>query len=348
MKNILLTGGAGFIGSHTCLALMEKGYNVFVIDSFVNSSPKALERVLEIYRRKKNMNKVDLKIFNIDLCSKDCIKKVFLELRKLNKNVDGVIHFAGLKAVSDSVEDPIAYFDNNVAGTISLLNAMQKAKVGYFIFSSSATVYGEPSELPIKETHALLPTNPYGQSKLYVENILSSLCRADKNFKCVSLRYFNPAGAHTSGLIGESTQDTPNNLFPFISQVIEGKRDFLNIFGNDYPTKDGTGVRDYIHIEDLIDGHLAALNFLINNSQTKNYSVFNLGTGKGYSVKEIISTYENVNRLKIPINYAERRKGDIAENYADPSLANEKLKWKTKRKLEDICLSIAKYISSRK
>ncbi len=333
---LLLTGGSGYIGSHAAIEFSKKGHELILVDNFSNSDSSTLHALSKILG-------FNLPFFENDVRDTHSIYEIIR-----NNDIEGVVHFAGLKSVSDSVEDPIAYFDNNVAGTISLLNAMQKAKVGYFIFSSSATVYGEPSELPIKETHALLPTNPYGQSKLYVENILSSLCRADKNFKCVSLRYFNPAGAHTSGLIGESTQDTPNNLFPFISQVIEGKRDFLNIFGNDYPTKDGTGVRDYIHIEDLIDGHLAALNFLINNSQTKNYSVFNLGTGKGYSVKEIISTYENVNRLKIPINYAERRKGDIAENYADPSLANEKLKWKTKRKLEDICLSIAKYISSRK
>ena len=336
MKNILLTGGAGFVGSHTCLALMEKGYNVFVIDSFVNSSPKALERVLEIYRRKKNMNKVDLKIFNIDLCSKDCIKKVFLELRKLNKNVDGVIHFAGLKAVSESVSNPLLYWRINILGTINLLEVMQEFDCRNLVFSSSATIYKQNENSLIKEVSDLGPINPYGNTKLTVELILKDLFVSSENYwNFASLRYFNPIGAHETGLLGECPKGIPNNIFPLITNTAFSTNQELSIYGNDWPTEDGTPVRDYIHVMDLAESHLKILEYLFRNRST-NLSI-NVGTGRGTSVLTLIKIFEKINNVKIKYKFAERRKGDKAFVVADNSLLISKFDLEPKRTIEDMC-----------
>lgn len=324
---ILVTGGAGYIGSHTCIELLQEGYNITILDNLSNSSAVSLERVRQITGKK------------FDFIQGDIRDKVFLDNLFSNISFDSVIHFAGLKAVGESVNEPLSYYENNVLGTINLLNAMQKVGLKNLVFSSSATVYGVPETLPIPETAPRSATNPYGQTKLMIEEILMDLAASDPDWKVANLRYFNPVGAHESGLIGEDPRGIPNNLMPFISQVAIGVRERLNIFGGDYPTVDGTGVRDYIHVVDLAKGHLAALVYLFS-LDSGTFSSFNLGTGHGISVLEMVKAFERVNNCNIPYTITERRPGDVASCYADASLAAEKLNWKAKLGVERMCEDI--------
>lgn len=324
--NILITGGAGYIGSHTCVALMERGHDLIIADNFVNSDPKVLERIRQITGR-------DFQFYEIDVTNEAAVDRIFSEHK-----IDGVIHFAGLKAVGESVEKPLAYYRNNVLSTIALANSCLKYGVGRFVFSSSATVYGD-NKVPFTEDMPLLPTtNPYGETKAMSERILADTSRANPQFAVSLLRYFNPVGAHESGLIGESPNGIPNNLMPYITQVAKGKLKKLRIFGNDYPTVDGTGVRDYIHVVDLAEGHVAALENLESGVH-----VYNLGTGQGTSVLQLVQTFEKVNQLTIPYEIVERRPGDIAVSYADASKAARELGWQAKRNVEDMCRDAWRY-----
>ena len=320
--SILVTGGAGFIGSHTVVELLEKGEDIVIVDNFVNSKPEVLEKIKKITGK-------DFKFYEVDLLDKENLEKVFIE----NK-IEAVIHFAGLKAVGESVEKPIEYYHNNITGTLILLELMKKYNCKKIIFSSSATVYGTPKTVPIKEDFPLSTTNPYGSTKLMIEQILKDVCIADKEFCAILLRYFNPIGAHKSGLLGESPNGITNNLMPYINQVALGKLDHLNVFGNDYPTVDGTGVRDYIHVVDLAKGHVKALK---KAREITGAEAYNLGTGKGYSVLEIVKAFEDANNIKIKYEITARRAGDIAECYADPSKAKQELDWEATKNLEEMC-----------
>jgi len=317
---ILVTGGAGYIGSHTLIELDNAGYEIVVYDNLDNSSEEALNRVQKIINKKIDFIKGDIR-------DEENLKKVFK-----NHQIYAVIHFAGLKAVGESVQDPLKYYDNNVSGSITLFKVMKENNVKKIIFSSSATVYGDPEIVPVKEDSKIQATNPYGRTKIQIEEILKDLSLSN-NFKVIVLRYFNPIGAHESGLIGEDPNGIPNNLMPFISQVAVGKRKYLSIFGNDYYTPDGTGIRDYIHVTDLAKGHVKAL-YKINYSD---YEVMNLGTGKGYSVLEVKETFEKASGKKIDYKILPRRKGDIAECYADPSKAEKFLDWKAEKDLDKMC-----------
>lgn len=322
--NILLTGGAGFIGSHTAIALLDAGHNVVIYDNFINSS-RNIQRKLESISGKEILV-VEGDIRNVEL----------LESVMAIHDIEAAIHFAGLKSVGDSVQNPIEYYDNNVSGTISLLRAMTNQKIYKLIFSSSATVYGDPKWLPIDEQHPLAPTSPYGKTKLYIEGILEDLARTNSFWKIVSLRYFNPVGGHKSGFLGERPNVAPNNLMPYITQVAKGELPYLNIFGSDYETRDGTGVRDYVHVMDLAEGHLAALDYMPNLAS---YETFNLGTGTGYSVLEILSAFEKINKVKVEHRVVNRRPGDIASCYAGIQLAKAKLNWQPARDLINMCQS---------
>lgn len=322
--NVLIIGGAGYIGSHTCLELLCSGFDISVIDNFSNSSIESIRRVEKIAKKKVSLYEGDIR----DSC--------FLENVFSKNKIDAVVHFAGLKSVGDSVSKPIDYYDNNVTGTIDLLKTMNRYNVKNFVFSSSATVYGQPDVLPLKEDSSRSATNPYGQSKLMVEYILEDIAASDLQWKIVCLRYFNPVGAHSSGLIGEDPRDTPNNLMPYISQVASGKRVKVNVFGNDYPTADGTGVRDYIHVVDLAKGHLAALKYISSNNNI-GFSPFNLGRGKGISVLQLIEAFRQASGCDIPFEFVERRPGDVAECYAAPDHANQKLNWKAELSLTRMC-----------
>ena len=319
---ILVTGGAGYIGSHTCLELLNSGYDIVVIDNFSNSKPEALKRLSELTKK-------DFRFYQADLLDKTTLEKVFSE----NK-IDAVIHFAGLKAVGESIEIPLHYYHNNITGTLILCQTMGKYGVKKMIFSSSANVYGVPKHVPITEDSPLAPINPYGRTKWIIEEILRDLYVSDNSWSIALLRYFNPIGAHESGRIGEDPSDIPNNLMPYINQVAIGKRDKLNVFGNDYDTHDGTGVRDYIHVVDLAKGHLKALEMVIS---TTGIDAFNLGTGVGYSVLDLIKNFENSTSKKIPYNLTDRRLGDIDQCYADINKANNKLGWEATKNLEDMC-----------
>lgn len=319
---ILVTGGAGYIGSHTCLELINAGMDVVVVDNLSNSSRTSLDRVREITGK-------EIVFYQADLLDKKAIASIFE-----NAPIDAVVHFAGLKAVGESVSIPLSYYHNNITGTLNLCEAMREHRVKTLVFSSSATVYGDPSQVPIKEASPLHATNPYGRTKLMIEEILRDLYASDNTWKIALLRYFNPIGAHESGLIGEDPRGIPNNLLPYISQVAMGKLKELSVFGNDYPTPDGTGVRDYIHVVDLAKGHLSALNYLKKSS---GILTCNLGTGTGYSVIEIISAFEEASGKKIPYRIAPRRSGDIATCYADPSFARTELGWQAQKKLIDMC-----------
>ena len=321
--SILVTGGAGYIGSHTVVELLNEGENVVIVDNFVNSKPSALEAI-------KNITNKDFKFYELDLRDKEGLNKVFEE----NKDITAVVHFAGLKAVGESVVKPIEYYDNNIYGTLVLLEVMKANNVKKIIFSSSATVYGDPKEVPIKEDFPLSSTNPYGQTKLMIEQILNDVYVSDNKWSVILLRYFNPIGAHESGLIGENPNGIPNNLMPYINQVALGKLDHLNVFGNDYPTPDGTGVRDYIHVVDLAKGHLKALE---RAEKMTGVEAYNLGTGKGYSVLDIVKNFEKATGQKIKYEITPRRPGDIAECYADPSKAEKYLGWKAEKDLEQMC-----------
>ena len=321
--NILVTGGAGYIGSHTCVELLNAGYGVVVVDNLCNSNPKSLERVEELTGRK-------ITFYRGDVRDKALMDKIFAE-----NEIAAVIHFAGLKAVGESVAQPWRYYDNNLNSTLVLTKAMEEAGVKNIIFSSSATVYSGDNEMPLREdSHTGGCTNPYGWTKYMTEQILSGMCTADSSWSVALLRYFNPIGAHESGRIGEDPRGIPNNLMPFITQVAVGRREFLSVYGNDYPTPDGTGVRDYIHVVDLAKGHVAAVRYVMEHTGCE---VFNLGTGVGYSVLEMVKTFERANNLTLPYKIVDRRPGDLPTCYADPSKSAEILGWRAEKNLEDMC-----------
>ena len=334
---VLVTGGSGFIGSHTCLALIEKGYEILVIDSYVNSSEDSIRRVIDITKSNNKIKKVNIEIINADIRDELILDKLFDDSISLNKPIQAVIHFAGLKSVNESVSNPLLYWDSNVNGAIKLLSVMNKYKCRTLVFSSSATIYGLSNTGPILENSDINPINPYGRTKAAIEELLSDVYYSDPDkWRIANLRYFNPIGAHFSGMIGESPMGIPNNIFPFITQVAAGIRDKLNIFGNDWPTLDGTGVRDYIHVMDLAEGHIMALEYLLKN-QNKIISL-NLGTGKGTSVLELVNTFKRVNNINVPIEFSGRRDGDCCSVIADNSLADSCLEWTPKRSLEQMCI----------
>lgn len=321
--NVLLAGGAGYIGSHTCVELIEAGHDVVIADNYSNSCPEAVKRVEEITGK-------SIPLYEADVCDKDSVDKIFAE----NK-IDAVIHFAGLKAVGESCEKPVEYYRNNIDSTLTLLEAMKKYGVNRFIFSSSATVYGTPTTVPLVETMPTgSPTNPYGWTKLMMEQILADTARANSEMSIVLLRYFNPIGAHKSGRIGEDPNGIPNNLMPYITQVAAGRLEKLGVFGDDYPTHDGTGVRDYIHVVDLAKGHVKAIEYSADHKGTE---IFNLGTGTGYSVLDIVKAFSKVNNIEIPYVIKPRRAGDIAECFADATKAKEVLGWVAELNLEAMC-----------
>ena len=322
--NILVTGGAGYIGSHTCVELLNKGYGVVVVDNLVNSNPKSLERVQQITGK-------SLTFYEEDVRNKAAMDKIFE-----SHDINCVIHFAGLKAVGESVAMPLEYYDNNLNSTITLCQSMKEHGVKNIVFSSSATVYSGDNEMPLSETgsHTGMCTNPYGWTKYMSEQILRDTSVAVDDWSVVLLRYFNPIGAHPSGLIGEDPRGIPNNLMPYISQVAVGRRDHLNVFGNDYDTHDGTGVRDYIHVVDLARGHVAAIEYI---QQNRGESVFNLGTGTGYSVLDMVKAFERVTGKAVPYEIVARRPGDLGTVYASPDKSAELLKWKAEYNLDDMC-----------
>ncbi len=328
---ILVTGGCGYIGSHTVVELLENDCEVVIIDDLSNSDKIVLNHIQKITGKMPIFYEGDMKNF-------DLLRKIFQE-----HTFDAVIHFAGYKAVGESVQKPLMYYENNLESTIHLCEVMNEFHCKKLVFSSSATVYGSPEKLPIKEDAKLSTTNPYGTTKLMIEHILRDLVVSDSNWSIALLRYFNPIGAHTSGLLGENPKGIPNNLMPYIIKVATKELPKLNVFGNDYDTKDGTGVRDYIHVVDLAHGHLCAVNKIINST---GIDAYNLGTGKGYSVLELVSTFERVNNIKIPYEICPRRSGDIAECYADPSYAKEKLNWEATKNLEEMCRDSYNYVSN--
>lgn len=319
---ILVTGGAGFIGSHTCVELLENGYNIIVVDNFVNSKPESLKRIKQITGR-------DFKFYETDLLDEAGVETIFAE-----NTIEAVIHFAGLKAVGESVQKPLWYYHNNLTGTLILCKVMAKRNVKKLVFSSSATVYGNPASVPIREDFPLSTTNPYGSTKLMIENILRDLYVPDHDWSIALLRYFNPIGAHESGLIGEDPNGIPNNLMPYIAQVAAKKLEILSVFGDDYNTPDGTGVRDYIHVVDLARGHIKAVEKVLGSTGVDAY---NLGTGHGYSVLDMVKAFSEVNGVAVPYKIAPRRPGDIAECYADPTKAKEVLGWQAEFGLEKMC-----------
>ena len=331
---ILLPGGAGFIGSHTAIELLEKGKEIIIIDNFSNSSPKVLEAIKKITGK-------DFKFYEIDYLDKEKLEKVFEE-----NEIEAVINFAGFKAVGESVQKPIEYYTNNISGALVLLDTMRKYGCKKFIFSSSATVYGEPERIPLtEECRTGGTTNPYGTTKLFIEQILKDICASDNTWDICILRYFNPVGAHKSGLIGEEPQGIPNNLMPYIVRVASGQLKELSVFGNDYNTPDGTGVRDYIHVVDLAKGHLKALEKI--DKEGKGLYIYNLGTGTGYSVLDMVKAFEKATGRKVAYKIAPRRPGDIATCYADPKKAKEELGWEASKTLEDMCKDSWNYIAQK-
>ncbi len=330
--NVLVTGGAGYIGSHTCVELLESGYGVIVIDNLCNSNPKSLERVQELTGK-------TLKFYEGDVRDEALLKQIFAE-----NEIGCVIHFAGLKAVGESVAMPWEYYDNNLNSTLVLTKVMKEVGMKNIIFSSSATVYSGDNEMPLRETSKTGNcTNPYGWTKYMTEQILSGMANADNKWSICLLRYFNPIGAHISGRIGEDPRGIPNNLMPYITQVAVGRREILSVYGNDYDTHDGTGVRDYIHVVDLAKGHVAAVKYTTRN---KGCEVFNLGTGTGYSVLDMVNTFREVNQVALPYQIVGRRPGDLAVCYADPAKSAEKLQWKAEKNLADMCRDAWRWQSS--
>ena len=332
-KNVLVTGGAGYIGSHTCVELLNNAYNVIVLDNLCNSSSTSLQRVASITDRE------NIPFYQGDIRDSALLGSIFEQ-----HNIDSVIHFAGLKAVGESVQEPLRYYDNNVAGTLNLLHVMQSFQVEKFVFSSSATVYGDPHCTPIQESFPRSATNPYGSSKLMVENILVDLHKAAPQWQIALLRYFNPVGAHSSGLIGEDPNGVPNNLMPYLSRVAVGQYDKLSVFGGDYPTHDGTGVRDYIHVVDLAKGHVAALQ-AFEREDAPDLLIANLGTGQGYSVLDMVQAFTEATGCKIPYEITARRAGDIAECFADPTYAETVLGWRAEKSLQEMCADTWKWQS---
>jgi UDP-glucose 4-epimerase len=319
---ILVTGGAGYIGSHACVELLQAGYDIIALDNLSNSKENAIQRV-------KSITGKDFKFYKTDLLDYKGVEEIFK-----TSNIVSVMHFAGLKAVGESVQMPLSYYHNNITGTLNLCKVMKKFNVKKLVFSSSATVYGDPHKVPITEDFPLSTTNPYGSTKLMIERILNDLYVSDNSWDIALLRYFNPVGAHISGDIGEDPNGTPNNLVPFIAQVAVGKLEKLKVFGNDYPTKDGTGVRDYIHVVDLVKGHLKALEKLNTNPGVVTY---NLGTGQGYSVLEVVDAFKKASGKEIPYEIVDRRPGDIAQCFADPKKAEEELGWTAEKGIEEMC-----------
>ncbi len=327
---ILVTGGAGYIGSHTCIELLDAGEEIIALDNFSNSKPEAIDLIKEVSGK-------DFKFVEADLLDRAAVRKVFEE-----NEIESVIHFAGLKAVGESVAKPIEYYHNNITGTLILVDEMRKHGCKTLVFSSSATVYGDPASVPIKEDFPLSTTNPYGSTKLMIENILQDVYKSDNEWSIALLRYFNPIGAHSSGKIGENPNGIPNNLMPYIQQVAVGKLPKLGVFGNDYPTHDGTGVRDYIHVVDLAKGHLKAIQKL---RTMKGVGIWNLGTGRGYSVLDVVKAFEKASGVTIPYEIKPRRPGDIAECYADPSKALKELGWKAELGIDEMCRDNWNFIS---
>ena len=319
---ILVTGGLGYIGSHTCVALQRAGYPLAVVDNLANSKVSVLERIRDLGGGTVEFHRVDLRD-----------ETALAQILKQHP-VEAVIHFAGHKAVGESISKPLEYYDNNIGGTLTLLKAMERHGIRRIVFSSSATVYGDPQRLPLDERHPLGAVNPYGRTKQFIESILTDMAAGSPEFRHATLRYFNPIGAHPSGHLGEDPRGTPNNLFPYVTQVAVGRLDKLKVLGNDYDTVDGTGVRDYIHVMDLADGHVAALRYLMDKDRS---ITANLGTGRGYSVLEVVSAFERVTGIRIPYEIAARRSGDVASCYADPALALREMAWKTHRGIEDMC-----------
>jgi UDP-glucose 4-epimerase len=323
MKTILVTGGLGYIGSHTTVALADAGYRLAIVDNLSNAKASVLERLKDLCPG------ASIGFHRADLRDRPVLERIFA-----GERIDAVVHFAGLKAVGESVEQPLLYYENNVGGTVTLLEAMAQHGVKTIVFSSSATVYGEPERLPLDEGHRLAPANPYGKTKLVIEHILADAAASDAGFRYAALRYFNPVGAHVSGRIGEDPRGTPNNLFPYIARVAVGRLPKLRVFGGDYDTPDGTGVRDYIHVTDLAAGHLAALEYL--DKRRRNLTV-NLGTGRGFSVLEAIKAFERASGKRVSYEIVARRPGDVASCYADPALAARELGWKAKLGVDDMC-----------
>ena len=326
---ILVTGGTGFIGSHTCVELLDSGYDVVIIDNLSNSKREVADYIEKITNK-------SVTFYEGDVCDKEILRKIFKE----NK-IDAVIHFAGYKAVGESVLKPLMYYRNNILSTLSLLEVMNEFNVKKIAFSSSATVYGKPKSLPIKEDFPLSTTNPYGTTKLMIEGILKDLYNSDNEWSIAILRYFNPIGAHKSGLIGENPNGIPNNLMPYIIKVATGELDCLGIFGNDYDTHDGTGVRDYIHVTDLAKGHVKAIEKILND---KGCDCYNLGTGNGYSVLDLVNTFMKVNNVRVKYEIKKRRPGDINSCYADPSYAYEKLGWRAEKDINEMCLDAYNFV----
>ena len=328
--SILITGGAGFIGSHTAVEFLNAGYDIVVVDNYCNSNPKALDRIKEITGR-------DFRAYEVDLCDKAAFEKVFVE----NPDIDSAIHFAGLKAVGESVQKPGLYYYNNLVSTLNLVELLGKYNAKRIVFSSSATVYGMPKTVPISEDFPLSTTNPYGETKLMIERILKDIWVSDNEWSVSILRYFNPIGAHKSGLIGENPRGIPNNLLPYVAKVAAGQLPYLSVFGNDYDTKDGTGVRDYIHVVDLAKAHLKALE---RAEKVTGVEHFNVGTGTGYSVLEIVRAYEKASGLKVNYKIVDRRPGDVAACYADPKKAYEVLGWRAENGIEEMCFDLANWM----
>ncbi len=328
---ILVTGGTGYIGSHTVVELLNANYDVVVIDNFSNSKPEVIESIRKITGK-------DITFYEGDVCDKELLRKIFKE-----NEIEAVIHFAGYKAVGESVKKPLMYYHNNLFSTITLLEVMNEVGCKRFVFSSSATVYGSPKSLPIREDFPLSTTNPYGSTKLMIEDMLRDLSVSDPEWSIAILRYFNPIGAHESGLIGENPNGIPNNLMPYIVKVATKELEILSVFGNDYDTKDGTGVRDYIHVVDLAKGHIKAIEKVLDS---KGIDAYNLGTGTGYSVLDIVNAFEKANNIKVNYKIVERRPGDIAACYADPKYAFEKLGWKAEKTLEDMCRDSYRYVET--
>ena len=335
MKTILVTGGCGFIGSHTCLTLLQNNYKVIIIDSNQNSSPFVIERILEIGKLEKKEFLENLIFYKGDIRDKNLLKKVFSDVYRRGECISSVIHFAGLKSVEESLINPLLYWNNNLVGSLILFSVMEEYQCRSIVFSSSATIYKKNDGQLLNENFDLMPSNPYGETKLTIEKVLSNLIQSFEKWKIVNLRYFNPIGAHPSGLIGENPLNVPNNLFPYICKVATGEYSELKIFGNDWPTSDGTCIRDYIHVMDLAEAHYKAILFLENNSsQMIN---LNVGTGKGTTVMELVNTFMKVNKCKIPFIFESRRNGDITSLVADNTLVKEKLNWLPQNDLSEMC-----------